>query len=69
MKTQNIKTPAEVKADFLYKGQSIAGWARKNHFDPVTVCQVLNGTNAGTRGVGHKIAVVLGIKEGEIVES
>ena len=46
----------------------MASWAKINGFSPVTVFQVLNGTNAGTRGVGHKIAVTLGIKDGEIIE-
>jgi gp16 family phage-associated protein len=68
MKPQTIRSPQDVKADFLRKGISIASWAKKNDFDPVTVCQVLNGTNSGSRGVGHKIAVMLGIKDGEIVE-
>lgn len=67
MKTRNIRTPQEVRADFIRKGVSMASWAKKNGFSPVTVFQVLNGANAGTRGVGHKIAVTLGIKEGEII--
>jgi len=67
MKTRNIRTPQEARDDFIRKGISMASWAKKNGFSPVTVFQVLNGTNAGTRGVGHKIAVTLGIKEGEIV--
>lgn len=68
MKQQTILTPQQARADFIRKGISVASWARKNDFAPVTVCQVLNGTNAGTLGVGHKIAVKLGIKDGEIVE-
>lgn len=68
MKTQAIRSRQEVKKDFLRKGISISSWARKNGFDPVTVSQVLNGDNAGSRGVGHKISVLLGIKDGEIVE-
>lgn len=68
MKPQTIRSPQEVKRDFLRKGISVASWARNNGFDSVTVCQVLNGTNAGSRGVGHKIAVLLGIKDGEIVQ-
>jgi gp16 family phage-associated protein len=67
MKPRNIRTPQEVRDDFIRKGISMASWAKKNGFSPVTVFQVLNGTNAGTRGVGHKIAVTLGIKKGEIV--
>ena len=67
MKPRNIRTPQEVRDDFIRKCISMASCAKKNGFAPVTVFQVLNGTNAGTRGVGHKIAVTLGIKNGEIV--
>jgi gp16 family phage-associated protein len=68
MQQTTIRTAQEVKADFFRKGISVASWAKKNNFDSVTVHQVLNGTNAGSRGVGHKIAVTLGIKDGEITE-
>lgn len=68
MRARTIRTAQEVRDDFLRKGQSIASWADKHGFDRTTVNQVLTGRNAATRGVGHKIAVMLGIKEGEIVE-
>lgn len=68
MKTQSLLTPQEVRDEFLRKGQSIGTWADKNGFSRPTVTQVLNGRNAGTRGTGHKIAVMLGIKAGEIIE-
>lgn len=68
MRTQKLRTPQEVRADWLRKGMSQNDWARKHGFGNVTVSQVLNGRNAGSRGVGHKIAVLLGIKDGEIVE-
>lgn len=68
MRARTIRTAQEVRDDFLRKGQSIASWADKYGFDRTTVNQVLTGRNAATRGVGHKIAVMLGIKEGEIVE-
>jgi len=69
MKEQTIRTPQEVRNDFLRKGISMASWARDNGFDRATVSQVLSGCNAATRGRGHKIAVLLGIKDGEIIES
>lgn len=68
MKTRTIRTAQEVRNDFLRKGQSIGSWADKHGFDRTTVNQVLTGRNAATRGVGHQIAVLLGIKDGEIVE-
>lgn len=68
MKTRNIRTPQEVRAEWLRKGMGQNDWARANGFTPATVSQVLNGRNSGARGVGHKIAVMLGIKDGEIID-
>jgi len=66
MKTQKIRTIQEVREEFRRKGKSVASWARDNGFPVATVNQVLTGRNAATFGVGHKIAVKLGIKDGEI---
>jgi len=68
MKARKIRTPQDVRAEFLRKGQSIGSWADRHGFDRTTVNQVLSGRNAATRGIGHKIAVLLGIKDGEIVD-
>lgn len=68
MKAQTTRTPQEVRAEWLRKGIGQNDWARANGFTPATVSQVLNGRNSGARGVGHRIAVKLGIKDGEIVE-
>lgn len=69
MKTRKLRTPQEVQAEWLRKGLGQNDWARRHGFSPATVSQVLNGTNKATRGDGHKIAVLLGIKDGEIVEA
>lgn len=37
MKTQNIRTPQQVREDFFHKGISMASWAKNNGFSPVTV--------------------------------
>lgn len=68
MKAQKLRTPQEIRAEWLRKGRGQNDWARRNGFHPATVSQVLNGKNKGSRGDGHKIAVLLGIKDGEIVE-
>lgn len=68
MRPRKTRTPQQVRADFLRKGQSIGAWADRNGFDRATVNQVMTGRNAATRGVGHKIAVMLGIKDGVIEE-
>jgi gp16 family phage-associated protein len=67
MKVQFIKEPTEVKAEFIHKGMSISKWAREHGFNRGTVHQVLNGRIKGSIGESHKIAVMLGIKDGEIV--
>lgn len=69
MEKRTIRTPQEVRNEFIRKGVSIASWARLNGFDKGTVSQVLSGCNTATRGRGHKIAVLLGLKDGEIIES
>lgn len=66
MESRDIRTTQDVRADWLRKGISEAEWAREHGFSPATVNQVLNGRNRATRGVGHKIAVMLGIKDGVI---
>lgn len=68
MKPRNIRTAQQVRAEFRRKGISIGSWADKNGFSRASVNQVLTGRNAATVGIGHKIAVTLGLKDGEIVE-
>lgn len=62
------KTLAQVKNEFNFRGESITGWARKNGFNPESVKKVLHGKSKCVRGNAHKIAVLLGIKEGEIIK-
>jgi len=67
MKPRIVRTPQEVRDGFLRRGISIASWARANGFDKATVSQVITGQNLASRGTGHKIAVMLGLKDGEII--
>jgi gp16 family phage-associated protein len=60
--TKQVKTPEQVKADFLANGLTISEWARRNNYKPREVSLVLNGQNKGRYGKGHAIAVALGIK-------
>jgi len=68
MKTQTLRTAQDVRVEFRRKGRSITSWAKANGFSPATVSQVLSGKNAATLGTGHRIAVMMGIKDGEILE-
>ena len=61
------RNATEVRAEFQRKGISISAWALANHFSPNLVFEVLSGRKKGDRGQSHKIAVALGLKEGEIV--
>lgn len=67
MKNRTIRTAQEVRNEFIYKGISITSWARANGFNQATVSQVLSGKNTATRGKGHAVAVLLGLKDGVIV--
>jgi len=69
MKLETLKTREEVKADFANKGISINGWAKANGVKATAVHGVLNGRQSGRIGEGHKAAVLLGLKHGEIVFS
>ena len=57
-----MKTPEQVKADFLAHGITISQWARDHNFKPREVSLVLNGQIKARYGKGHTIAVALGIK-------
>lgn len=67
MRTQKILTAQEVKKKLEKNGMSIRSWAMKNGFTPSLVNGVLSGRVGCRFGKSHKIAVLLGIKEGEIV--
>lgn len=69
MKAQKLRTPQEIRAEWFRKGLTQNDWARKHGFNLATVSQVMNGKNTGSRGSGHRIAVTLGLKDGEIVEA
>ncbi|TCM61889.1 gp16 family phage-associated protein [Acinetobacter calcoaceticus] len=57
-----IKTPEEVKKTFEERGQTVANWASQNDYRPQDVYKVLNGQAKCKYGIGHEIAVKLGLK-------
>lgn len=63
-----LKTPQEVLADFDRHGMTISGWARAHNLPRQIVHDVLHGRAKGRRGMAHKAAVLLGLKDGVIVE-
>jgi gp16 family phage-associated protein len=63
-----MKTTEEVRVDMARRGVTAAGWARKNGVSPETVRGILLGRIKGRSGEAHKVAVLLGLKDGEIAE-
>lgn len=64
----NLKTRAEARAEFRRVGKSISAWASEHGVHRATVYRVLEGKNVGERGNAHKVAVLLGIKDGVIAD-
>lgn len=62
-----IKTADQVRAELKRKGVSITQWALANKLAPNLVFDVLGGRKKGDRGEAHRAAVLLGMKEGEVV--
>ncbi|HQU77999.1 MAG TPA: DNA-binding protein [Azonexus sp.] len=62
----SLRTADDVRADLKRKGISISSWAIANGFSTNQVFEVLAGRNKAVRGQAHKIAVKLGLKDGDI---
>lgn len=61
-----LKTAEQAREEFDRKGVAVAEWARQNGFSRNLVYGVLSGSKKCFRGQSHKIAVLLGMKHGEI---
>lgn len=61
------RTPQEAREAILRSGIPITQWAMAHGFSPALVFEVLSGRRRASRGQSHRIAVALGLKEGEIV--
>ena len=62
------RTPAQAKAWLAAQGKSIKKFAEEHDLDPATTYQVLAGKKKGRYGEAHKVAVLLGIKDGVVVD-
>lgn len=65
-RTIKVKTTGQVRADFNRIGKPVTEWAREHGFKPTLVYEVLRGRILCKRGKSHEIAVLLGLKDGEI---
>lgn len=63
---RKLLTPKEAKEALVRRGKSVRAWARENGVSHVVAYKVLDGRCKGLRDDGHKVAVLLGIKDGEI---
>jgi gp16 family phage-associated protein len=61
-----MKTLEEVRNELSKKGITLTAWAREHGFALSTVHRTIRGEGKGRYGKSHKIAVLLGIKDGEI---
>lgn len=68
MKTQKLLTPQEVRNEFTRQGISVSAWSKKHGFNRNLANAVVRGDCKCLYGDAHKIAVLLGIKDGEIIE-
>lgn len=64
---RKLLTHEQARAEFNRKGISVAQWARENDFGRSLVYEVLSGRKRCLRGDSHRIAVLLGLKAGEVV--
>lgn len=64
MKT--LKTREEARRELDRKGMSVADWCRTHQVNLFSTYQFLRGRNKGLRGESHRIAVLLGVKDGVI---
>jgi len=62
----NVKTAEQVRGEFARVGKPFTTWAREHGYKPALVFEVLRGRIKGKRGKSHEIAVLLGLKAGEI---
>lgn len=68
MATKRLLTREEARSALNYKGKSMTQWGREHGFTLSQVRDVLRKDTPCRIGVSHKIAVLLGIKEGVIEE-
>ncbi|WP_141054599.1 DNA-binding protein [Tepidiphilus succinatimandens] len=64
--SQPTKSIDDVRREFDRRGKSVRDWAREHGFSDRIVYEVLRGRLKGRRGQTHKVAVLLGLKDGVV---
>lgn len=67
MEQAQLKTREDVLLDLSKKGISISELSREIGYDRMTVYSVLHSKKPCRFGKSHNVAVILGLKSGEIV--
>lgn len=68
MTKKRLLTREEARAALAYQGKSMAQWGREHGFTLSQVRDVLRKNTPCRIGKSHKVAVLLGIKDGVIEE-
>ena len=68
MRHRPLRTREQARADIERRGISLAEWAREHGVNPKRVYDVISGRNIGKFGESHRIAVLLGLREGDLTE-
>ena len=63
-----LLTREQARANLDNKGMTIAEWCRIHGFNRKMVADLLKGRKKGRYGEAHRAAVLLGIKQGVIVD-
>lgn len=66
-KGRKVKTLKQVRDEFRRSGKSVVAWSKENSVSVNLVYEVFRGRPCH-RGQSHRIAVLLGIKDGVIEE-
>jgi len=67
--SKRLLTPKEAREKLERRGESISKWSLKHGINPQTTSDLLCGRKKGVRGEAHKAAVLLGIKDGEVMSN
>lgn len=66
MSGSEIKSGAQVLEDLRSQGITVRQWSRDHGAPERTVYAVIRGDNKGRFGEAHRVAVLLGMKKGEL---
>lgn len=58
-----MTTPKQIKNELYQQGLTIKQWAIQNGYQPSQVYRVINGESKALYGLGHEIAIKLGLKK------